>query len=233
VTLRESIKVYEQIKASFSRVFLSARGISCLLFYASRFGFNFLKALYYQAAGKSLQYLGFYQRPLSTVIFILIISLLFIFYFSFLYLAKKRPAQAQTLAILTIITAVILGLSYNAFSYDLFNYIFDARIVSHYHLIHIFIKRRILRATNAYFMRWTHRFYPMAKLAHSDCPLTFIGMNYFLPTFFLFKLLMACHFWAVVFLSINFRQAFPENKLFNVVFSLQPVSSNRVFDVGA
>jgi hypothetical protein len=184
-------------------------------------GLTFSKLSIYQAAGKSLQYLGFYQRPLSTVIFILIISLLFIFYFSFLYLAKKGRLRLKTLAILTIITAVILGLSYNAFSYDLFNYIFDARIVSHYHLIPYFYKAADFTGDPMLnFMRWTHRFYPYGpSWLILTVPLTFIGMNYFLPTFFLFKLLMALSFLGSCLLIYKTSaKLFPENKLFNVVF---------------
>jgi len=184
-------------------------------------GLTLSKLPIYQVAGKSLQYLGFYQRPLSTLIFTLIISLLFIFYFSFLYLAKKGRLKLKTLTILTIFAAVILGFSYNAFSYDLFNYIFDARIVSHYHLIPYFYKAADFTGDPMLnFMRWTHRTYPYGpSWLILTVPLTFIGMNYFLPTFFLFKLLMTLSFLGSCVLVYKISaKLFPENKLFNVVF---------------
>ncbi|HUD09743.1 MAG TPA: hypothetical protein VMR77_03000 [Patescibacteria group bacterium] len=175
----------------------------------------------YQTIEKSLQHIGFYQRPLSTLIFIIIVSLLFIFYCAFLYLAKKGQLKIKTLAILTILTAVILVLSYNAFSYDLFNYIFDAKIVSHYHQLPYFYSALDFpKDPMLNFMRWTHRLYPYGpSWLILTVPLTFIGMDYFLPTFFLFKILMGMSFLGSCYLTYKISaKIFPENKLLNVAF---------------
>jgi len=175
----------------------------------------------YQAFGKSLQYVGFYQRPLSTAIFITIASLLFLFYLLSLYLAKKGQISLKTLTILTVLSAVILVFSYNAFSYDLFNYIFDAKILSFYHLNPYFHKPSDFTSDPMLnFMRWTHRYYPYGpSWLVLTVPLTFIGMDYFLPTFFLFKILMALSFLGSCYLIYKISaKLFPENKLFNVVF---------------
>lgn len=175
----------------------------------------------YQTVEKVLQYLGFYQRPFSTVIFIIIASLLFLFYCSFLYLVKKGKLKLKTLTVLTILTSVILVFSYNAFSYDLFNYIFDARIVSVYHLNPYFYKATDFASDPMLnFMRWTQRTYPYGpSWLILTVPLTFIGMNYFLSTFFLFKILMTLSFLGSCYLIYKISERiFPENKLFNVVF---------------
>ena len=175
----------------------------------------------YQSLEKSLQYVGFYQRPLSAAIFIIIASLLFIFYASFLYLAKKGQLKLKTLTILTVLTAVILGFSYNAFSYDLFNYIFDAKIVSYYHLNPYLYKASDFTSDPMlHFMRWTHRFYPYGpSWLILTVPLTFIGMNYFLPTFLMFKILMLASFLGSCYLIYKISaKLFPENKLLNLVF---------------
>jgi hypothetical protein len=175
----------------------------------------------YQTVEKVLQYLGFYQRPLSTLIFIIIAGLLFLFYCSFLYLVKKGQLKLKTLTILTILTAVILVFSYNAFSYDLFNYIFDARIVSVYHLNPYFYKATDFASDPMLnFMRWTQRTYPYGpSWLILTVPLTFIGMNYFLSTFFLFKILMVLSFLGSCYLIYKISERiFPENKLFNVAF---------------
>lgn len=179
------------------------------------------KVSIYQFTEKYLQHIGFFQRPLSTLIFIAIASVLFIVYCSFLYLAKIGRLNLKQITILTILTAVVLAFSYNAFSYDLFNYIFDAKIVSHYHLLPYFY--RAMDFPNdpmLSFMRWTHRFYPYGpSWLILTVPLSFVGANYFLPTFFLFKLLAALSFLGSCYLIYKISdKIFPENKVFNLIF---------------
>lgn len=175
----------------------------------------------YQTIEKSLQYIGFFQRPLSTLIFIVIAFLLFMFYFSFLYLAKKKYLSTKNLTVLTILTAVILVFSYNAFSYDLFNYIFDARILVHYHLNPYLHKPSdFFNDPMLNFMRWTHRTYPYGpSWLILTVPLVVLGMGYFLWTFFLFKILMGISFLGSCYLIYKISgKIFPENKIINTVF---------------
>ena len=87
----------------------------------------------WQVIQKFFQHIGYFQRPLSTFLYIVIILLLFISYFLFLLLAHKKKVTRKQIWILVIATSIILTFSYNAFSYDLFNYIFDAKIVTFYH----------------------------------------------------------------------------------------------------
>jgi hypothetical protein len=175
----------------------------------------------YQSLEKSLQQVGFYQRPFSAVIFTTIVILLFLAYISFLYFAKKGKLSHKNLTILTIISAITLAFSYNAFSYDLFNYIFDAKIVTLYHLNpYLYKASDFMSDPMLNFMRWTHRIYPYGpSWLLLTVPLSFIGMNYFLPTFFLFKVLMAASFLGSSYLIYKISaKLFPENKIFNVVF---------------
>jgi hypothetical protein len=175
----------------------------------------------YQVIEKYLQHVGFYQRPLSAVIFIVIACLLFLFYVSFFYFVKRKQLKLRTLTILAILTTVVLAFSYNAFSYDLFNYIFDAKIVAHYHLNpYLYSAADFKNDPMLHFMRWTHRLYPYGpSWLTLTVPLAFIGANYFLPTFFLFKILMAISFLGSCYLIYKISEKlFPENKLFNVVF---------------
>lgn len=179
------------------------------------------KSSIYQTIEKSVQHVGFYQRPLSTVVFIIIASLLFIFYLLFLFLAKEDKLSFKNLSVLTILTAIVLAFAYNAFSYDLFNYIFDAKIISFYHLNPYFFKASdFANDPMLNFMRWTHRTYPYGpSWLILTVPLSFIGMNYFLPTFFLFKILMAASFLGSCYLIYKISaKLFPENKILNVVF---------------
>ncbi len=175
----------------------------------------------YQTLEKSFQYLGFYQRPLSALIFSVIFLLLFVFYGIFLYLSKKGKMQIKHFKILIFLTFAILVFSYNAFSYDLFNYIFDAKIVTYYqqnpylHKALDFPNDPMLS-----FMRWTHRLYPYGpSWLLLTVPLSFIGMNIFLPTFFMFKLLMGFSFLGSCYLIYKISESlFPESKLFNLSF---------------
>src|ERR1035437_8956460 len=184
-------------------------------------GLTLSKFPIYQAIEKPLQGVGFYQRPLSAVIFIIIVTLLFVFYGAFLYLVKKGNLKLKGLVIITILTTVILVFSYNAFSYDLFNYIFDAKIVYFYHLNpYLYSAASFNSDSMIHFLRWTHRLYPYGpSWLLLTVPLSFIGMNYFLPTFFLFKLFMAASFLGSCYLIYMISEKlFPENKLFNVAF---------------
>ena len=175
----------------------------------------------YQTLEKQLQYVGFFQRPLSTEIFSIIVSLLFIFYIYFLYLAKKQQFSLRNLKILSFLTFILLVFSYNAFSYDLFNYIFDAKILTFYHLNPYF--HTPLDFTNdpmLNFMRWTHRFYPYGpSWLILTVPISFIGANVFLPTFFMFKILIGLSFLGSVYLIYKISEnLFPKEKVLNTVF---------------
>lgn len=145
----------------------------------------------WQVIEKSFQYIGYFQRPLSTWLYGIIILSLFICSIGFFYLTIVKKIQRKTLWILIIFTAVLLTFSYNAFSYDLFNYIFDAKIVTHYfqnpylHKALDFPQDPMLS-----FMHWTQRTYPYGPIwLFITVPLSFIGLQFFLPTFFLFKAL--------------------------------------------
>jgi len=181
----------------------------------------------YQFVEKYLQQIGFFQRPLSTLIYIVILTILTLFYLKFLRLALKKQLEIRQVWKIIIITAVILVFSYNAFSYDLFNYIFDAKIITHYHLIPYFYNALDFpKDPMLSFMRWTHRTFPYGpSWLALTVPLSFIGMNYFLPTFFLFKLLMGLSFIGSCYLVYKISEKlFPEDKLLNLVFfALNPL----------
>lgn len=175
----------------------------------------------YQTLQKQFQYIGFFQRPLSTLIFSVIAILLFIFYLSFLYLSKKDKLKIKTLRNLIFLTFLILVFSYNAFSYDLFNYIFDAKILTHYSQNPYFYRPIDFAGDPMLnFMRWTHRFYPYGpSWLILTVPLSFIGVSFFLPTFFLFKLLIGATYLGSVYLIYKISEIlFSKYKIFNTVF---------------
>ncbi|MBP9815567.1 MAG: hypothetical protein KBC63_04610, partial [Candidatus Levybacteria bacterium] len=155
-------------------------------------GLTLNRASLVQTIQKSFQYVGYFNRPLSTYLFIFVIVYLFLTYCFTLYGVYKKLLSGKLIWGIVILASAILLFSYNAFSYDLFNYVFDAKIITQY-------------GQNPYehkaldypgdpmlgFMHWTHRTYPYGPLwLGITTPLSFLGGGYFLPTFYLFKLLM-------------------------------------------
>src|SRR4051812_4363264 len=96
-------------------------------------GLTLTKLSIYQIAEKHFQYIGYFQRSLSTQIYVGIVLLMFVFYLMFLRLALHNKITKKQIWLAIITMTIILNFSYNAFSYDLFNYIFDAKIFTFYH----------------------------------------------------------------------------------------------------
>lgn len=170
---------------------------------------------------KSFQYVGYFNRPLSTYIYIGILMLLFGFYLYFLKLAEMKKITSRTVWKIIIATSVLLLFSYNAFSYDLFNYIFDAKIYSHYHLNPYLHKALDFPGDPMLsFMRWTHRVYPYGPVwLFLTIPLSYVGMNLFLPTFFMYKFLLAASFLGTLyFISKILKKVMPQKEVFGLVF---------------
>jgi hypothetical protein len=181
----------------------------------------------WQVIEKYFQHIGYFQRPLSSCLFTGIILLLFFFYLMILKSIKKRKMEKKELWSLIILVTVILVFSYNAFSYDLFNYIFDARIVTHY------FQNPYLHKALDYsgdpmlsFMHWTHRLYPYGPIwIGLTIPLSFIGLQFFLPTFFLFKIFIAaCFLGTVYFIGKILQKTSVKDQLFGIAFfALNPL----------
>ncbi len=173
------------------------------------------------------QHIGYFERPLSTFLYVLLLLALHFFYFVFLFLAYKKKIQKKMIWRMVVITTVLLTFSYTAFSYDIFNYIFDAKIVTHYQQ-NPYVSRALDFPTDPMlsFMHWTHRVYPYGPFwLVLTVPLSFIGLNIFLPTFLLFKLLMAGSFFgSLYFIGKIFQKVAPKKELFGLVFfGLQPL----------
>lgn len=80
---------------------------------------------FYQNIQQQLIQLGYFNRLLSSAIYIFIIFSLFFCYLYFL----KHLRDIGLIRIIIFLTAIILLFAYPAFSEDIFNYIFDARIL--------------------------------------------------------------------------------------------------------
>lgn len=130
--------------------------------------------------------LGYNMRQTSANIYI---ALLVILYLSHLYFVKEYKKLHPFR--LSLIIGTLLLLSYPLFSHDLFNYIFDAKILTFYgknpyqYMPGDFYQDEWLR-----FMHWTDRRYPYGPsfLIISFIP-SFLAIGKFILNFILFKLL--------------------------------------------
>lgn len=181
----------------------------------------------WQDIQKFFQQIGWFNRPLSTFLFISIITAMFAYYIWFLKKASRKQIKIKEVWILITGSAVILAFSYNAFSYDLFNYIFDAKIITHYHQNPYLHKALDFPGDPMLsFMQWTHRLYPYGPVwLGLTVPLSFIGLNFFLVTFFLFKFLIAGFYLGSCYLVWKIcSKIVPEYKNFNLIlFALNPL----------
>lgn len=190
-------------------------------------GLTLSQASAWQIAEKFFKNIGYFQRPLSGILFTAIILLLFTFYLIIVNAVYKKEISKKPIWILIIITTVILTFSYNAFSYDLFNYIFDAKIITYYHQSP-YLHKALDYASDPMlsFMHWTHRLYPYGLTwLGLTVPLSFLGMQFFLPTFFLFKMLISMSFLGTtLFIGRILRKFSPENELLGITFfALNPL----------
>ncbi len=179
------------------------------------------------AIEKKFQYIGYFNRPFSALLFV---SLTIIFTFLYFYLwrlSHQKKIKSSTVWSIIGVVTIILTFSYNAFSYDLFNYLFDAKILTHYH------QNPYLHKALDYpqdpmlgFMHWTHRTYPYGPLWLAlTIPLSFIGTNIFIITFFLFKILMAASFlFLLYYLYQILKKGNEKNVLENfILFAFNPL----------
>ncbi len=176
---------------------------------------------------KSFQYIGYFNRPLSAFIYILLIILFFNIYLGFLVMARTGQINQKNAWKLIIISAFILAFSYNAFSHDLFNYIFDAKIVTYYHQNPYLHKALDFSADPMLsFMHWTHRTYPYGPAwLVLTVPLSFLGFNFFIPTFVFFKLLMTLGYLGTTYYIGKILQKIsPKDYLWGIIFfALNPL----------
>ncbi len=112
---------------------------------------------------QSLQNLGFYHRNVSTVVFVLIFISWTIIY---IFLNSRNNLTDINKKSLIFVLVFPLTFSYSAFlSYDIFNYIFDSKIISQYGKNpYNFSALDFPNDPMVHFMRWTHRTYPYGPL---------------------------------------------------------------------
>lgn len=181
----------------------------------------------WQVGQTFFQKIGYFNRPLSALFYLVIIFLLFLFYVFILASIRKKMVSKKQAWVLLITASFLLTFSYNAFSYDLFNYVFDAKIVTFYK------QNPYLHKALDYpqdpmlsFMHWTHRTYPYGpSWLALTVPLSYLGLGFFLPTILLFKALAAASFLGTAFfIGKILKEVRKEDELLGVaLFGLNPL----------
>ncbi len=157
--------------------------------------------------------IGYFQRELSSILYLVLIILLFLFY---LYFIKK--SKYIDLLKISLIIALIAIFTYPFLSRDFFNYIFDAKIFTVYHKNPYLFKPLDFPQDNwLRFMNWTHRSYPYGPLflLISIIP-SFLSFNKFILNFLLFKLVFAIFYLLAVYSLSKI------NKKYAIIFALNP-----------
>lgn len=140
-----------------------------------------------------LQNIGYYHRVEATLFYTVLIIALFSFFAYNLFLFYKNKIGVKYLRISTILNTFILVFAYPFLSSDLFNYLFDAKIILNYgsnpytHRPLDFPDDEWLR-----FMRWVHRYSPYGPLwlGASLVP-AILGFGKFILNFLTFKIFIS------------------------------------------
>lgn len=141
----------------------------------------------------AMQQLGYYHRPQATLIYIVFIIAAFSFFVLNLFFFAKSKISLKYLKVATALNTLILIFAYPFLSSDLFNYLFDAKILTLYH-VSPYTHRALDFPQDDWirFMRWVHRYSPYGPvwLGLSVIP-SVLGFGKFLLTFLTFKIFIA------------------------------------------
>lgn len=190
-------------------------------------GLTLTRLSIWQTIQKLFQYIGYFNRPLSGTLYLIILFLLFGFYFLILATVKNKKVKKPAVWKPIIISSVFFALSYNAFSYDLFNYVFDAKIVTYYHQNPYEHKALDYPGDPMLgFMHWTHRTYPYGPIwLLLSIPISYLGFHSLLLTLILFKMLAAgCFLGTTYYIGKIYKKLNPQFELFSMLFfALNPL----------
>lgn len=220
-------------KVNFFRLFLYGYVVSCLglfLYSYTQVDLNLTlsKVNLWQLIQKSFQYIGYYQRPLSTLLYGMIVIVFFGLYVGVVGLARKRKISEWDAWRIIAVVVLLLLLSYPAFSYDMYNYMFTAKTVLVYHKNPYAVIPLQFASIDPYvsFMRWTHlpSAYTPAWILLT-LPAYLVGFGIFLPILWSMKVLVLGFYvvavWAIgEILEILDRK---EKLVGMLIFALNPL----------
>lgn len=141
----------------------------------------------------AMQQLGYFHRPAATLTYLVLVIFAFSFFVVNLWLFHNEKIGFGYLKITTVVNVLILIFAYPFLSSDLFNYLFDAKIILKYHLSP-YTHRALDFPSDEWirFMRWIHRYSPYGPLwlGASLIPAA-LGFGKFIINFLAFKIFIA------------------------------------------
>jgi len=187
------------------------------------------RASIWQSIQKAFQYIGYYQRPLATLLYGAIIVSLYGIYLALLGRIKRGVVDISFVRKIIIAVAVIIVFSYpSAFSYDFFNYLFTAKTVLVYHQNPYAVTPLQFSGIDPWtnFMRWTHlsSAYTPFWIFLSLIPYL-VGLGYFILVLFATKFMVAGFYLLASFaLSKALEAGNAKHHVYGVaLFSLNPL----------
>lgn len=187
------------------------------------------QASIFQTIQKSFQYIGYYQRPLSVLLYGTLLAALFGLYaWALLLIRRGKMGERQLLTIIGV-TVVVLIFSYPAaFSYDFFNYMFTAKSVLVYHKNPYDVLPIQFAPIDPWlnFMRWTHLPSAYTPLwIGLTIPAYLAGFGFFLTIMWSMKALVAFfHIATIVGIGKVLGKVEPKMKALGMaIFALNPL----------
>ncbi|OGD95775.1 hypothetical protein A3A48_04070 [Candidatus Curtissbacteria bacterium RIFCSPLOWO2_01_FULL_37_9] len=174
-----------------------------------------------------MQKLGYFYRPQATLIYIILIIFTFSFFIFNLWLFYRNNVGLKYLKISAIVNTLILIFAYPFLSSDLFNYLFDAKIILNYHLNPYTHKPLDFPGDEwLRFMRWTHRYSPYGPLWLGISFITALfGFGKFILNFLAFKIFIGLFHLINTYLIFKIlHKTKPKSVLFGTAFyALNPL----------
>jgi len=172
-----------------------------------------------------LTQLGYFNRPVSAMLYGIIVLSLIAVYLSLIHRSSKYSWKQIAIGICFV---GLVGLfAYPAFSYDFFNYLFDARIVTSYGQNPYFYKPLDFAGDPwLRFMHWVHRTYPYGPgWLILTVLLNFLGWGKLVATIFLYKVFFVGNYFLATFLvfKIAKKLEFKEIKKIVFLFAMNPL----------
>jgi hypothetical protein len=183
---------------------------------------------FFQTVQKAFQYIGYYNRPFSTVLFVLLVLAFCALYVITLRAISRKRLNIKQLWMIIGAVGILLVLSYPAFSYDFFNYMFTAKTVLVYQKNPYTVIPLQFTGVEPWlsFMHWTHlpsAYTPFWILL--TLPSYFFGFGFFLLIMWNIKVLVALAFFLTAYYIGKILEIVePKHKALGIaIFALNPL----------
>lgn len=181
-----------------------------------------------QSVQRWFSHIGYFDRPLSLFLYIALLCCIFSLYALMLFFSYRKKVTLRTVGIVIGILVFILFLSYPAFSYDFFNYMFTAKTVALYHKNPYAVIPLDFTGFDPWilFMRWTHLPSAYAPLwIMLTLPVYLLSLGVFLPFVFLLKGLFSLSYIlsCVAIFLVSKKEKLKNPELVLVAFALNPL----------